>query len=395
MGGFRRGFSWHTLVSWPGLVTLAVVVIAAASAGAWMALRPAASAASYRLVPVITTSLSQSVTLTGMIKPAATATLSFSAPGTVTAVDVRAGQRVSAGQVLAVMTSATLQQQADQADATYAQDQATLAQDETGGASAAQLTADKATEAADKSQVGSARQALAGTTLRAPAAGLATTVSYTVGEQVNGGDSGGGDSGSTSGSSPGGSPPGGNGSGGSSSASPSITVVSLSDVVNATVNASGVNKIKAGDQAIITEKGGTAPVTGTVASVSLVASTTNGVAVYPVVIDITGTPAGLFSGASASVSVASQHVSGVLAVPAGALRAGPGGRATVRVLSGGRLVTRTVATGITANGLTQVSGALAAGDKVAVPVRAPGPATTPAGGPRVIPAPFAPPLPGG
>jgi membrane fusion protein, macrolide-specific efflux system len=333
------------------------VLVAGTSVGAWMGLRSTASTLSYQLVPAISTTLSQTLSLTGTIEPATTATLSFSAQGTVTAVDVTVGQHVTDGQVIATMSSPTLQEQADQANATLAQDQATLSQDQASGASSAQIAADQASVASDQSQVAAANAALSGATLVAPTSGIAATVGYTVGQQLAGP---GGDGGGSGGSG------GGGGSGGSGSSSPSITVISSNDVVNADVNASVVNEIKAGDQAVIIPEGGGAPVQGTLASIGLVANTSSGIATYPAVIDVTGTPSGLFGGASASVSIIYKQAVNALAVPTAALNPGPGGRTTVQVMVGGRQVTRTVTTGITSGGLTQVTSGLSAAEKVVV-----------------------------
>jgi membrane fusion protein, macrolide-specific efflux system len=345
-------------MSRPRVAALVVVLVAGGSVGAWMGLRSAASTLSYQLVPVISTTLSQALSVTGTIEPASTATLSFSAQGKVTAVDVTAGQHVTDGQVVATMSSPTLQEQADQANATLAQDEATLAQDEASGASSAQIAADQASVASDQSQVDAASSALSGATLVAPISGIAATVGYTVGQQLTGSGGGGGGSGGS----------GGGGSGGSGSSSPSITIVSSNDVVNANVNASVVNEIKAGDQAVIIPEGGGAPVPGTLASVGLVANTSTGVATYPAVIDVTGTPSGLFGGASASVSIIYMRAVNALAVPTAALGPGPGGRSTVQVMVGGREVTRTVTTGITSGGLTQVTGGLSVAEKVVVDI---------------------------
>ncbi len=346
-------------------MALVVVLVAGTSVGAWIGLRSTASTPSYQLVPVISTTLSQTLSVTGTIEPATTATLSFSAQGTVTAVDVTVGQHVTDGQVLATMSSPTLQEQADQANATLAQDQATLSQDEASGASSAQIAADQASVASDQSQVDAANAALSGDTLVAPTNGIAAAVGYTAGQQLAAGG-GGGSGGSGGGGGSGGS--GGGGSGGSGSSSPSITIVSSNDVVNADVNASVVNEIKAGDQAVIIPEGGGAPVQGTLASIGLVANTSTGVATYPVVIDVTGTPSGLFGGASASVSIVYKQAVHALAVPTAALNPGPGGRSTVQVMVGGRQVTRTVTTGITSGGLTQVTGGLSPAEKVVVDI---------------------------
>lgn len=387
----RRAQRGRGLVSWRGFVALAVILAAGVSAGTWLALRPAASATlPYRLVAVVRTTLSQSVTVTGTIEPKATSTLSFTAQGTVTAVDVAAGQQVTAGQVLATMSSPDAQEQASQADATVAQDEATLSGDKSGGASSAQVTADQAQVASDQSQAGAAAAAVAGLTLRAPAAGIVTTVGYKTGQQLAG-------SGGTS-PSAGGAAPGG-GSSGSAGAAPSITVVSADDVVDASVNSAGVGKVKAGDRAVIAEAGG-GTATGTLASVSAVADTSTGVPGFPVVVDVTGTPR-LFAGASATVQIISGQAASALAVPTAALRTGPGGRTTVRVMSRGRPVTRAVTTGITSGGLTQVTSGLSAGEQVVVDVvrTAASPAPGQPGPPGTLPGPgglrIAPVFPGG
>jgi membrane fusion protein, macrolide-specific efflux system len=346
-----------------------MVLIAGGSAGAWLATRSTASASSYRLVPATTTTLSQTLSTTGTIEPESTSTLAFSAQGQVTAVDVSVGQHVTAGQVLAKMSSPSLQAQADQARATLAQDQARLSDDQASGASSAQIAADQASVSADQSQVDSANSALSGATLTAPSTGIVTTVGYTVGEQLSGGGGGGGSSGGGSGSSGSGGGNGGGGgggSGGSAGSAGSITVVSSNDVVKASVNASVVSEVKTGDQTVIIPEGGGTPVTGTVASIGLVADTSSGVATFPVVIDVTGTPPGLFAGASASVSITYKQVADALVVPTAALIGGPSGQSTVQLMVNGHQVTRTVTTGLTSGGLTQVTTGLSAGDMVVV-----------------------------
>jgi multidrug efflux pump subunit AcrA (membrane-fusion protein) len=270
-----------------------------------------------------------------------------------------------------------------QAQATLAEDQSRLSQDEASSAvkgagevGGAQIAADQATVNADQSQVESADQALSGATLTSPIDGIVATVGLTVGEQVSGGSGGGGGgagsgsgSGADSGSGGGGdSGSGDSGSGGSDSGSSdtSITVISASDVVNANVGASVVDHIKAGDPVVITTEGANGPVTGTVASIGLTADTSSGVATFPVVIDVTGTPSGLYAGASASVTITYHQLAGVLAVPAAAILPGPGGKAAVHTIVNGHQVTKTVTTGLTVNGLTQITSGLNAGERVVV-----------------------------
>ena len=376
-----RRTSLRRILSRPFIVAGVVLVVAGGSIGAWAVTRPTASAtSSHRLFPVVRTTLSQTLSATGTIEPTTTDTLSFDASGQVTNVYATVGQRVTAGQNLATMESASLRAQVAQAKATLAEDQSRLSQDEASAMKGAgevggeQIAADQATVNADQSQVDSADAALSGATLTSPIDGIVATVGLTVGEQVSGGSGSGGggaDSGSgTDGGSSGGtdSGSGDSGSGGSDSGSSdtSITVISASDVVDANVGASVVNHIKVGDPVVITTEGANGPVAGTVASIGLTADTSSGVATFPVVIDVTGTPSGLYAGASASVTITYHQVAHVLAVPAAAVLPGPGGKAAVHVMVNGHQMTKTVTTGLTVNGLTQITSGLTAGERVVV-----------------------------
>jgi macrolide-specific efflux system membrane fusion protein len=353
----------------------AVIVLAAASLGAWAATRSTGSAGpTYRLFPAATTTIRQTLSTSGTIQPATTDTLSFSAAGQVTAVDVQVGQRVTTGQTLAAMDSPSLKAQAAQAQASLAGAQSQLSQDQAGSASSAQLAADQASVSAAQSQAGSANAALSGATLTSPIDGIVVTVGLTAGQQMSGGGGSGGSGSGGSGSGGGGSGSGsgggdsGGGSGGSSSgSSDSITVISANDIINANVNATVVGRIKAGDQAVITTQNAAGPVLGTVASIGLVASVSSGVATFPVVINVTGTPSGLYEGASATVSIIYNQVSNVLAVPAAAISMS-GGKSVVHTMVHGHRAAKDVTTGLTAGGLTQITGGLTAGEQVVVPI---------------------------
>jgi multidrug efflux pump subunit AcrA (membrane-fusion protein) len=370
-----RRISLRRILSRPFIVAGVVLVVAGGSIGAWAVTRPTPSAtSSHRLFPAVRTTLSQTLSATGTIEPTTTDTLSFNASGQVTNVYATVGQRVTAGQNLATMESASLQAQVAQAKATLAEDQSRLSQDQASGASTEQIAADQATVNADQSQVDSAYAALSGATLTSPIDGIVATVGLTVGEQVSGGSGGGGggaDSGAgTDGGSGGGGDSGsgdsGSGGSGSGSSDTSITVITASDVVDANVGASVVNHIKVGDPVVITTEGANGPVAGTVASIGLTADTSSGVATFPVVIDVTGTPSGLYAGASASITITYHKVADALAVPAAAVLLGPGGKTVVHVMVNGHQVTRTVTTGLTVNGLTQITSGLAAGERVVV-----------------------------
>ena len=101
-------------------LAVVLVVVACVAVVAWMLTRPASPAGTTtRVVPVVRTTLSQTLSASGTIEPKKSTTLSFSAPGQVIAVDAQAGERVVKGQPLASMDSPTLKAQAAQAEAAW------------------------------------------------------------------------------------------------------------------------------------------------------------------------------------------------------------------------------------------------------------------------------------
>jgi hypothetical protein len=124
-----------------------------------------------------------------------------------------------------------------------------------------------------------------------------------------------------------------------------------------------VGQVKAGDQAVITPTGSTTPVYGTVSSVGLLATGTSGVAAFPVTIAITGTPTGLFAGATASVSIVTQQLNNATEVPTAAITYS-NGQATVTVVQSGKQVTQPVTTGPSAAGQTQIISGVTAGQTI-------------------------------
>jgi len=58
---------------------------------------------------------------------------------------------------------------------------------------------------------------------------------------------------------------------------------------------------------------------GTVGSIGVVATTTSGVSSFPVVVNVTGSPTGLFGGTSANVSIIVKELQDVVVVPSGAI----------------------------------------------------------------------------
>ena len=87
-------------------------------------------------------------------------------------------------------------------------------------------------------------------------------------------------------------------------------------VVNASVGAGDVANIAKGDQVSCHSRPvPTTPVFGLVSSIGIVASSSSGSSAFPVVISVTGNPAGLYAGSTANVSIIYRQLSNVLVVP--------------------------------------------------------------------------------
>jgi macrolide-specific efflux system membrane fusion protein len=311
-------------------------------------------------VPVTTGTIQQTVASSGTIEPASQADLNFAVSGTVTAVNVKAGQTVTAGQALATVSTTALSEDvsAAQAQVTSAEDR--LASDEASGAEASQLDNDEASVTSAESSLSTAQTNLNDASLTSTIAGTVASVSLSVGQQVTGTGSGtGGDNGASAANTPA-------SSNSSSSSSGQIVVIGTdSYIVNATVDDTQIGQISTGDQVDITPTGSTTPIFGTVGSISLIGSTSSDVTTFPVVIDVTGNPSGLFAGSNATVSIIVKQLNDVTEVPTGAISYGSNGQATVtQVTSGGAHVVKDVTVGAAETGESQITGGVTAGDKV-------------------------------
>jgi len=289
------------------------------------------------------------VQASGTITPSREEELSFSSSGEVTAVPVAAGDRVHKGDVLARIDTTTLVAQRDAADS--ALDAAVTQQDEDSdaGASATQLAADEAQVTAAKSQLAQAREAVRDATLRSPINGTVSAVDVTVGDQVGGASTPTDDGSDSSGS------------------SAAVTVISTDSFeVDATVGSSDVESLKKGLQATITPTGATEPVYGTVSEVGAIATAdSSGVATFPVTIDVTGTPDGLYAGSSADVTIVVAKVTDVLTVPSQALHTDDG-ETYVYVVDGDDRTRTPVTTGSTYGMDTEIKSGLTEGQTVEV-----------------------------
>lgn len=374
--------------------------------------------------------MARTVTADGTVAVAESQDLSFTSAGTVTGVDVSAGQAVTAGEVLATIDSAALQAGVADAQSSVASAQAKLSDDTSAGASSAQLAADASALTSAQDKLAAAQSALAGAQLVATIDGTVASVNLTVGQQlgssggggtaVTGTGSGSGATAATIGSSgsAGSSGRTGTGStGGSSAASststPQIRVVSSNSfTVPLSLDATQVADVKVGQSATVTlvtstssgtgrqfgggfggafpgqgggqggqtagqsgttgsgqsstrQIAGTAAATGTVTDVGQVADASSGVAKYKVTVSFTDTSGSYNAGANVNVAITYAQVDGALQVPQRAVTTA-NGASTVTVASGGSTETRTVTTGLTANGMVQVTSGLSEGEQVVI-----------------------------
>ena len=123
---------------------------------------------------------------------------------------------------------------------------------------------------------------------------------------------------------------------------------------------------------------------GTVTEVSKVAATSSGVATYPVTISFTAPAKDFYVGATVTGAISTQTRTNVLQVSSLAVTTS-NGVSTVKVAKDGTTTgsteTRTVQTGLTDNGMTEITSGLVAGEKVIISLPSfPGAGSTSGGG---------------
>lgn len=326
------------------------------------------TAATTKSVAASLTTLEKSVSASGTLTPTVQEDVSFASSGTVTAIGVAAGQTVTAGQTLATIDTLTLNADLLSAKATLATAEAKLADskdaDDGTDAADAQIAANAAQVDVAQAAVDTATEAMAGATLTTPVAGLVTTVNLTVGQAVTGTAS----SSSASGS--------GVAQGMTTSATTTTTASTAQFVivgtdsweVDVTVDDADVALIAVADQAEITLDGADAAIFGTVQEIGLISTSSEGVAAYPVVIAVTGSPDGLYDGVSADVAIVYERRTDVLTVPSGAVRTVDGESVVTQAGDDGEEVTTVVTVGETVGEVTEIVSGLVEGDEVLVAV---------------------------
>ena len=346
--------------------------------------------------------------------------LSFSGNGTVTAVDVKVGDVVKAGQVLATIDPAAAQvalqsaqaaQQAAQQKLDQAKNPLTASQQAQAAASLAQAQAQldaanqqlasatgpsdlaKAQTAVNQAQanldsvkatndakaavdpvavaqaqaalnqailnVTTAQKTLDATTLKSPSAGTISVVNYSVGQTVGGGGNSTSSSSSSSGSS-------------SASSSSSHVFATLLDLDHMVVKVgfpeADAGKIAAGQPVTLSiDSLSGQRLTGTVSEIDTVSTVVSNVVTYNSIITFDSVPATVKPGMTASVSVVTASKDNVIEVPSAAISSS-GGQSTVTVLVNGKDEVRPVETGLKGDGTTEIASGLNEGDQVVMSV---------------------------
>ena len=348
LGRLRKTRRWRVVTA--GLVVVAV----GAGTGAWMLVgEDTPETAETTTATVSSTTVRDTVAVTGTIAPANETTLDFSVSGTVTKVLVEPGDTVRRGDALVRVDATALVATRAAALASLAAAEAQLDEDEDAGASDLQVTADESSILAEQSKVSEARAAVEGATLRATIRGTVTAVGVAVGDTVGSTQSGGESVATTDTAS------------GSGAAVDIVTTNRF--VLDATVAAADVGELTEGLQAEITVSGVTDTVYGTVSEVARVAEVdSDGAAVFPVVVAVTGTRDDLYSGTSADATVIVQQLPDVLTVSTPALQS-DGDTTYVEKVVDGVAERVDVETGTTYGIATEVVSGLSEGDVVEVP----------------------------
>jgi len=352
------------------IVVLLVVGGAALFVAAGGFPKSASAAATYLTSPATVTDVANDVAATGSIAASTSWNLTFgSAPTTgdasatsdssttgngsdgtwtVGKVDVKVGDTVTAKQVLAAASNPTLV--ADIASAknqvTSANLQLLMAQEQYDNATATDairqarvglLNATNAYAQA-KANLRDLQKQATRTTLVAPAAGVVTAVNITPGADAPTGAA--------------------------------ITLDATSYQVTADVVESDISSIQVGQAADVAVDSIGADLTGKVGSIApTAASSSSGssssVVSYAVTIDVASPPKTLRSGMTADITITTASASGVLAVPAAAIR-GTSGNYSVLVLANGSPESRPVEVGLMTSSLVEIKSGLNEGDEVVI-----------------------------
>jgi membrane fusion protein, macrolide-specific efflux system len=262
----------------------------------------------------------------------------------VKAVNVAAGDQVTAGQIVATADTTDLEAQVADARRAASSAELQLKQAKSDHADASGTAAKRQTQIAlynAQSAAAKAKSDLAAlvalrpyATIKAPAAGTVTDVAITAGADAPDGAA--------------------------------ITMLSGALRVSTSVVESDIASIKLGQEATLTVAALDATLRGRVLTIDPVGSDSGstGVVSFTVVIELESPPAGLRPGMSADVSIVAASATNVVAIPSRAL-SGSAGSYSVRVVAAdGTVSVRDVEVGLITSSLAEIKSGLQAGEQV-------------------------------
>ncbi|MEV0143649.1 MULTISPECIES: biotin/lipoyl-binding protein [unclassified Nonomuraea] len=345
--------SRRTLVTNGALVVL--LLGGAAFAYAQLGTDEAAGETALRTATAGRGGVTASVTASGSVESAKSRALTFGTSGTVERINVKAGDKVSKGDILAEVDDAAARE-------TLSAAEATLASATEDGTSTAQLYA---AYVKARNAYREASRTVVGTVIRAPFAGTVTAVNGSVGGSSAGSGSSSGSGQTQSGQS------GASSSSGSSGSSGTSGFIEVADTrklqLVGSFTESDAGKLKVGQSATVTFDalpGVTA--TGKVSQIQPAAATSNNVVQYPVTITFGSVPAQVRLGQTATVEVVVGSAENAVTVPTAAISTS-GGQSTVTLLKNGGQVRTPVQVGVRGTATSEITSGVSEGDVVVLP----------------------------
>lgn len=305
--------------------------------------RQPATASSVRTVAVQQGTVTSTVSADGTVGSANSMSADFVTSGRITAINVKLGDVVAVGTVLASVdaTEPNAELATAKKNLTAAKD--ALSRADANGKSQAQNQVDQM-----KSAVDAAQRKVDGTVLKAPMAGTIVAINGAVGGQS-----------SSTGQA------GGQGSSGTSGGTSFVQLADLTKLqVNATVPEADATRLKNDQAATITWNAlANTTATGKVTSVSPTSSGSGNVVSYPIVVALDKIPDRVKLGQSVKLTVTVEQVEDAIYVPNAAVRS-TGGRALVTVVANGKQEARVVQIGLKGDNFTVVTEGLNVGEQV-------------------------------
>lgn len=347
-----------------------------------------------RTLTVQTGTVASTVSATGNLEPVTSTDVGFGAGGTITEVDVKIGDTVAVGAVLAKVDPAPSEKaltlaKLDLTDAYQNLSDAYSAASSTassatgtgsgtgsGGTSATAVARAEIAVTEAEEKVAAAEQVVAATTVVAPAAGTVTAVNGAVGDTATASTATSSSSSASSASNPSSSsnaataPATGASNANSAATSSSTSFVTIVDPsryqVEVSFPESDAVKLAVGQTATVTvESVSGVRLQGTVSSIDATATVTNSVVTYGATVAVDDPPTSIKAGMSASVDVVTESKQGVVAVATAAVQS-QGGQSYVNKLVNGQQERTAVEVGLQGDSTTEIVSGLVAGDQVVI-----------------------------